>query len=243
MIDHVTVRVTDRDASTALYASLLATLGIAPNASDPTYTEWGDFSIAPAEDPAAVTRRLHIGFSAPDRAAVDAFWHAGLAAGLRSDGEPGPRPQYVPDYYGAFLLDPDGNSIEAVHYDGVRQTGNVDHLWLRVADLTATRAFYLEIAPHAGLEVGRDAADHLLLRSGGGGSVSFLPGRTPTAAVHLAFSADEDAAVQAFHAAAVGAGYRDNGPPGERRNYHPGYYGAFVLDPDGHNVEVVNHHR
>jgi catechol 2,3-dioxygenase-like lactoylglutathione lyase family enzyme len=242
MLDHVTVRVTDRDASTALYTTLLATLGIAPNASDPTYTEWQDFSLAQAEDPGAVTRRLHVGFSAPDRAAVDAFWHAGRAAGLPSDGEPGPRPQYLHDYYGAFLLDPDGNSIEAVHYAGVRQSGNVDHLWLRTGDLAATRAFYLEIAPHAGLEVGKDESGHLLLRSGGG-SVSFVPGSTPTAGVHLAFSADDDAAVQAFHAAAVGAGYRDNGPPGERLAYHPGYYGAFVLDPDGHNVEVVNHHR
>ncbi len=49
--------------------------------------------------------------------------------------------------------------------------------------------------------------------------------------------------MRAFHAAALAAGYEDNGPPGERAVYHPGYYGAFVLDPDGHNVEVVNHNR
>ena len=48
---------------------------------------------------------------------------------------------------------------------------------------------------------------------------------------------------RAFHRAAIEAGYRDNGGPGERPQYHPGYYGAFVLDPDGNNVEVVNHHR
>jgi catechol 2,3-dioxygenase-like lactoylglutathione lyase family enzyme len=53
----------------------------------------------------------------------------------------------------------------------------------------------------------------------------------------------DDATVQAFHAAATGAGYRDNGAPGERPPYHPGYYSAFVLDPDGNNIEVVNHHR
>ena len=53
----------------------------------------------------------------------------------------------------------------------------------------------------------------------------------------------EDATVRAFHAAAIAAGYEDNGAPGERAVYHPGYYGAFVLDPDGHNVEVVNHNR
>ena len=49
--------------------------------------------------------------------------------------------------------------------------------------------------------------------------------------------------VRAFHAAALAAGYADNGAPGERLAYHPGYYGAFVLDPDGNNIEVVNHHR
>ena len=49
--------------------------------------------------------------------------------------------------------------------------------------------------------------------------------------------------MRAFHAAALAAGYEDHGGPGERPVYHPGYYGAFVLDPDGHNVEVVNHNR
>jgi catechol 2,3-dioxygenase-like lactoylglutathione lyase family enzyme len=67
--------------------------------------------------------------------------------------------------------------------------------------------------------------------------------RPLTENVHLAFPAREDAVVRAFHAAALAAGYEDHGAPGERAAYHPGYYGAFVLDPDGHNVEVVNHNR
>ena len=61
--------------------------------------------------------------------------------------------------------------------------------------------------------------------------------------VHRAFPTTENGTVDAFHAAATAAGYRDNGAPGERPVYHTGYYGAFVLDPDGHNVEVVNHNR
>jgi catechol 2,3-dioxygenase-like lactoylglutathione lyase family enzyme len=65
----------------------------------------------------------------------------------------------------------------------------------------------------------------------------------PTENLHMAFPADENATVEAFHRAGMGAGYRDNGGPGERPIYHPGYYGAFVLDPDGNNVEVVNHNR
>jgi predicted lactoylglutathione lyase len=61
--------------------------------------------------------------------------------------------------------------------------------------------------------------------------------------VHLALPASDNATVDAFHRTATEAGYRDNGAPGERPRYHPGYYGASVLDPDGNNVEVVNHNR
>jgi catechol 2,3-dioxygenase-like lactoylglutathione lyase family enzyme len=63
------------------------------------------------------------------------------------------------------------------------------------------------------------------------------------ASERLAFAAADNGAVDAFHRAAVEAGYRDNGRPGERRVYHEGYYGAYVLDPDGNNVELVNHDR
>jgi len=62
---------------------------------------------------------------------------------------PGLRPEYTADYYGAFLQDPDGNSAEAVHHEGVRRSGNVDHVWMRVADLAASRSFYEAIAPEA----------------------------------------------------------------------------------------------
>ena len=65
----------------------------------------------------------------------------------------------------------------------------------------------------------------------------------PTEHVHLAFTAKDNATVDAFHRAALEAGYRDHGAPGERPIYHQGYYGAYVLDPDGNNVEVVNHNR
>ena len=60
---------------------------------------------------------------------------------------------------------------------------------------------------------------------------------------HVAFPSEDDATVDAYHAAALAAGYRDNGEPGERSVYHPGYYSAFVLDTDGNNIEVVNHNR
>ena len=88
-----------------------------------------------------------------------------------------------------------------------------------------------------------DEPDHVQLK-GADYSFSLIDDERPlTEHVHVAFPAQNDATVRAFHAAALGAGYEDNGGPGERAVYHPGYYGAFVLDPDGHNVEVVNHNR
>jgi catechol 2,3-dioxygenase-like lactoylglutathione lyase family enzyme len=68
-------------------------------------------------------------------------------------------------------------------------------------------------------------------------------GRAPTKHVHLAFPVPDNTAVAEFHRVATDAGYRDNGMPGERPVYHAGYYGAFVLDPDGNNVEAVCHNR
>jgi catechol 2,3-dioxygenase-like lactoylglutathione lyase family enzyme len=87
----------------------------------------------------------------------------------------------------------------------------------------------------------RDDPDRAAFR-GEHGSFSFVAGE-PTEHVHLAFAVADDAVVEEFHRVALAAGYRDNGGPGERSEYHPGYYGAYVLDPDGHNVEAVCHHR
>jgi len=107
--------------------------------------------------------------------------------------------------------------------------------------LVASKRFYATIAPHAGLRIGVDKPDHVQM-VGENFSFSLIDDQQPlTEHVHLAFPAQDDATVRAFHAAALAAGYEDHGAPGERAVYHPGYYGAFVLDPDGHNIEVVNH--
>jgi catechol 2,3-dioxygenase-like lactoylglutathione lyase family enzyme len=233
VFDHVTIRVSDREASERFYDTALATLGIARTASVALYAEWDDFSLAAGEP---VTRRLHIGFAAPDRAAVDAFHRAGVEAGYRDDGAPGPRPQYRDDYYGGFLLDPDGNSAEAVHHGGMRG-GGIDHLWIRVGDVAAARRFYETIAPYSGFAPAPDA--HF---RGPASSFTLVEGE-PTVNAHIAFPARDNATVDAFHKAATEAGYEDHGAPGERAIYHEGYYGAYVLDPDGNNVEVVNHNR
>jgi catechol 2,3-dioxygenase-like lactoylglutathione lyase family enzyme len=241
MFDHVTIRVSDRVASERFYDTVLATLGIDRTYRTRTFTEWGDFLLAEADESSPATRGLHVGFVAPSRECVDDFWRAGTDAGYADDGRPGPRPEYRDDYYGAFLRDPDGNGAEAVHHGALRAGGAIDHLWIRVADVAAARDFYATIAPHAGLRMVAAAPAHVTF-AGSSGSFSLVAG-TATEHLHLAFPAGDDAAVEGFHRAATAAGHPSNGEPGERPRNHPGYYAAYVLDPGGHNVEVVNHHR
>jgi catechol 2,3-dioxygenase-like lactoylglutathione lyase family enzyme len=242
VFDHVTIRASDLEASERFYETVLRTLGHEPT-HHPMGPEWDDFSIAQADAAHPPTRGLHIGFTAPSREHVDAFHAAGMAAGYEDAGAPGPRPQYVEDYYGAFLLDPDGNSAEAVHHGDLRQGGVIDHLWIRVPDVVAAKLFYETIAPHAGLRLGTDLPERVSFR-GTSGSFSLVASTgSPTRDVHLAFPADDDATVNAFHRAALAGGYEELGAPGERPEYHPGYYGAYVRDPAGHNIEVVHHAR
>lgn len=243
MFDHVTIRVTDRHASESVYTAVLGELEIESTYADDRFAEWGDFSLVEASPERPVTQGLHTGFVAPSRAHVDAFWQAGRASGLPDAGAPGERPDYKPDYYGAFLLDPDGNSIEAVHHASVDTAGGIDHLWLRAYDLAGSRVFYSLVAPLAGLQVRDLGPDHVQVL-GGSGSFSVVPGTgTPTGGLHMAFPAETNPAVDEFHRALVAAGYRDDGLPGERPVYHAGYHGAFILDPDGNSVELVNHNR
>ena len=192
-----------------------------------------------------VTQGLHVGFRARDRAQVDAFWKAGVDAGYLDDGALGPRARYGPTYYGAFLRDPEGNSVEAFHgdRDTPLPTGRIDHLWLRVGDVQASGDFYATVARRAGLHLTSDEPGHVQCVASDYVFSLVNDGHPLTEGVHIAFSSSEDATVRAFHETAVAAGYTDHGPPGERPVYHLGYYGAFVLDPDGNNVEVVNHHR
>lgn len=125
----------------------------------------------------------------------------------------------------------------------------LDHIGLSVADLPRSRIFYDAVMPtlgascvmavtaaetggtYEGAGYGRDGKPSFWIGSGG---------RTQ-GSLHVAFVADTRAAVDAFHAAAIAAGAKDNGAPGLRPHYHPHYYAAFVIDPDGHNIEAVCH--
>ena len=114
MFDHETIRVSDLEASHRFYALALSTLGFADPTAGGGFYEWWDFSISQARDERPVTRNLHVAFVATSRDAVDEWWRVMTDAGYRDDGAPGLRPQYHAEYYGAFVLDPDGNNVELV---------------------------------------------------------------------------------------------------------------------------------
>jgi catechol 2,3-dioxygenase-like lactoylglutathione lyase family enzyme len=153
VFQQVTIGVSDRAASRAFYETVLGALGRSLTASaDGDHA--GELAIVTASASRPVTSGLHLAFVTRSRDEVDRFWQTGTDAGFASDGAPGPRPIYTPDYYGAFLLDPDGNSVEAVHHGSERRGPSViDHLWIRVADLGRTRAFWDALVPALGLEI------------------------------------------------------------------------------------------
>ena len=113
----------------------------------------------------------------------------------------------------------------------------IDHVHLRTRDLKAAVRFYSAVLQSVGLPPGNETehyfqADELFISPAGDDA--------PPTHIHLAFQARDRETVQRFHQAALAAGGRDNGGPGER-SYHPGYFSAFVFDPDGNNIEAVFH--
>jgi catechol 2,3-dioxygenase-like lactoylglutathione lyase family enzyme len=242
MFDHITLRVADLAVAGRAFATVLDELEIEQTANTPAFSVWGNFAITQADEEHPTTRRVHVAFIAPTSVHVDRFARAGDAAGFAGDGPAGLRPDYAEDYYAAFLKDRAGNCFGAVHRHGERPAGNIDHVEIRATDVAKSTAFYATVAAAAGLTIGRQTADRTVFSVGAAeGSFSVIAGE-PTQNTHIAFSGEDDD-VRRFHADAIAAGYRGNGEPGERPRYHDGYYAAYVLDPDGNNIEVVNHHR
>lgn len=122
MIDHISLGVSDIARAKAFYSAVLTPLGYrlmmefddaaGYGATHPSF--W--IGVPSGSSPALAGSGSHVAFAAPDRAAVDAFHAAALAAGARDDGAPGLRPHYHPTYYAAFVIDPDGHRLEAVHH-------------------------------------------------------------------------------------------------------------------------------
>ena len=116
----------------------------------------------------------------------------------------------------------------------------IDHIGLTVSDYAASKRFFEQALAPLGyqviMEFGRSAG------FGVGAKPDFwISEGTTTAPAHIAFASPDRSTVGAFHEAALSAGGRDNGAPGLRPDYHPNYYGAFIYDPDGNNVEAVCH--
>ena len=114
----------------------------------------------------------------------------------------------------------------------------IDHLALRVRDERRSRTFYERALEPFGVKV-VESSQGIGFAIEGGGDFWIGEGEPPAAPVHVAFAAADRATVDKFHRAAVEAGGRDNGAPGLRPHYHSGYYAAFVIDPDGNNVEAA----
>jgi len=116
----------------------------------------------------------------------------------------------------------------------------IDHLGISVRDIARSKEFYAKALAPIGYQVILDFG--MAVGIGAAGKPDFwIAQGDPSAKNHVAFRAPTRSLVKAFYAAAIAAGGTDNGPPGVRPQYHPSYYGAFVLDPDGHNIEVVCH--
>lgn len=125
LIDHIQLVVRDIEASRRFYGAVLEVLGIPIAGSGEDYFWADELFVSTRESKAAqgeLTGRHHLAFQARDRAMVDAFHRAALANGGRDNGAPGLRTVYHPGYYGAFVLDPDGNNIEAVYHGEARRS-------------------------------------------------------------------------------------------------------------------------
>jgi catechol 2,3-dioxygenase-like lactoylglutathione lyase family enzyme len=116
-----------------------------------------------------------------------------------------------------------------------------DHVVFGVSDYAASKAFFLEALEPLGVAIVFEGPLGVEISSDGKASLCICPTDERPAHLHLAFTAGSRQQVEAFHRAALEAGGKDNGAPGLRPQYHANYYAAFVIGPDGHNIEVVCH--
>jgi catechol 2,3-dioxygenase-like lactoylglutathione lyase family enzyme len=117
----------------------------------------------------------------------------------------------------------------------------IDHIGLAVSDYDKCKTFFTQALAPLGITLVMEVEGWAGLGKGGKAELWFGTHTQTQQPLHIAFVAENRAQVRAFYAAAIAAGGKDNGPPGVRDIYHPNYYGAFVIGPDGHNIEAVCH--
>jgi catechol 2,3-dioxygenase-like lactoylglutathione lyase family enzyme len=263
----VTLGAHDLEASAEFYAKALAPLGIVRLASFEREIGFGREGGQPAVWivlpydglPATWGNGTHVAFLARSQDAVEAFHAAGLAAGAIDAGAPGLRPQYGSGYYGAYLRDPVGTKIQAVHYGAgspeaaeaanAPWAGLFSHVTVGTGDLERACRFYDRALAPLGLMRVHDQDDERIGTAACWGwpetLVSWIFAHTPfdgrpaawANGFQISLKAADRASVQAFHAAGLAAGGHDEGAPGERA-YRPGYYGAYLRDPDGNKLHA-----
>lgn len=264
MFTHFTFGTNDRPRAEAFYAVVLPTLGLKlvksvegffAFARDEKEPPWIVINLPFDGLPATWSNGFHVALLARDEAAVQAFHAAALAAGGRDEGPPGLRPVYAPDYYAAYVRDPDGNKLQAVHYREGRTAGPcgdvISHVTIGSNDLERSRGFYEELLAVLGLErlpaEETPGEDFAFGKPGTQLPVLYLQrpfdGRPATwgNGTHLSFDAPTREAVQAFHEKALALGGSDEGPPGLRPRYHADYYAAYIRDPDGNKLQAYCH--
>jgi catechol 2,3-dioxygenase-like lactoylglutathione lyase family enzyme len=127
LVDHIHIRASDIEASRRFYRAVLAAVGLTPEADTERMITCDELYVSGDSPP--VTTGLHLAFQAADRAMVDRFHADAIAAGGTDNGAPGIRTKYSAGYYGAFVLDPDGNNIEAVVHEGHHRSGESIEVW------------------------------------------------------------------------------------------------------------------
>ena len=263
MFSHFSLGSNDLKRSEAFYSAVMPTVGQTQReaAQDDNLLAFGPpdwrhphlFIGRPFNDlPATWSNGFHIAFMASDRQAVGQFHATALAHGGYDDGAPGLRSIYAPDYFAAYVRDPDGNKLQAVFYENGRKTGPtgdvISHITIGHAGLEPARAFYAAVLDTLGLVDIPEEGDATTAGFG-------YPGlRTPIVYVqapfderppsygngtHVAFKADSRDAVDRFHAAALAKGGMSEGEPGPRPHYSEHYYGAYVRDLVGNKLQAV----
>ncbi|MGI9451870.1 MAG: VOC family protein [Geminicoccaceae bacterium] len=263
MFSHFTFGTNDLKRAENFYSALMATLGQSLLEALP---EEGElmfglpdrrfpylFICRPFDGlPATWSNGFHIAFNAPDKDMVDRFHATALAHGGYDDGAPGLRTIYNPDYYAAYIRDPDGNKLQAVCYLNGRRAGPtgdvISHITIGHADLERERAFYKAVlgtlhiveipeegdATCAGFGYPRYRMPIVYVQQPFDGRPASFGNGT-----HVAFKADSRDAVDRFHAAALAQGGMCEGKPGLRPNYSGNYYAAYVRDLVGNKLQAV----
>ncbi|MEH3053795.1 MAG: hypothetical protein PGN13_07255 [Patulibacter minatonensis] len=250
MFDHLSTRASDRAATEAFYDAVLPPLGVlgpAPRQALHALRRLRAVGLAGERWTTGHPRHAPRAARPEPRGRVDAFWQAGIAAGHPERRRAGRAVRTPLATTAPSCATPTATRSRACLHERLRPRGLIDHAWLGAADLAGQRTFLALLAEHAELEIVADEPDLVRVRGRRGGSLTLTTrpvgtdgaARAATVGLHLAIPAPR-ATIDAWHAAAVAAGHTDDGAPGPR-GYHPGYYGAFVLDPAGLSYELVDH--